>query len=175
MRSNQAGFTGEDFRGIVERHQSMVFSIALRIVGERGAAEEVAQDAFVELHAALGKMESEDHVKFWLRRVTVNRATDCLRRRVIRPEFRAEEWDEESNAVVSSQPGAVGVKLEQMVASLPDALRGAVVLRYQEDLEPEEIARLLEQPLATVKSNLQRGLGLLRRKADVMLKEFVRG
>jgi RNA polymerase sigma-70 factor (ECF subfamily) len=64
----------KDFRSLVEEHQSMVFSIALRIVGERGAAEEVAQDAFLELHAALGKLESADHVRFWLRRVTVNRA-----------------------------------------------------------------------------------------------------
>ena len=52
----------------------------------------------------------------------------------------------------------------------------AVVLRYGEDeLSPEEIAALLRQPAATVKSNLARGLALLRRKAPVVLKEFVRG
>lgn len=162
----------------------MVFSIALRIVGERGAAEEVAQDVFLELHAALGKMESEDHIRFWLRRVAVNRATDCLRRRAVRPEFKAEEFQEEweselqqrfgAQAGAEHRAGRVEVRLEQMVSSLPDTLRGAVVLRYQEDLEPEEIAKVLGQPLATVKSNLQRGLGVLRRKAEVMLKEFVR-
>jgi RNA polymerase sigma-70 factor (ECF subfamily) len=156
----------------------MVFSIALRIVGERGAAEEVAQDAFLELHSALGKMESDDHVRFWLRRVTVNRATDYLRRRSVRPEFKAEEFQEElqSRFGAGSERSAdqVNARLEQMVASLPDVLRGAVVLRYQEDLDPDEIAKLLGQPVATVKSNLQRGLGLLRKKATVMLKEFVR-
>jgi RNA polymerase sigma-70 factor, ECF subfamily len=47
------------------------------------------------------------------------------------------------------------------------------VLRYQEDLSPDEIAKVLEQPVATVKSNLQRGLEMLRRKAG-MLKEYVR-
>jgi RNA polymerase sigma-70 factor (ECF subfamily) len=167
-----------DFRGLVEQHQSMVFSIALRIVGERGAAEEVAQDALLELHRALGKLESEEHVRFWLRRVTVHRATDCLRRRSVRPEFKAEEFQEElqNRFGVGSERGAgqVEVRLEQMVSSLPEVLRGAVVLRYQEDLDPDEIAKVLGQPVATVKSNLQRGLGLLRRKASVMLKEFVR-
>ncbi len=173
-------FAESHFRELIEQHQSMVFSIALRITGERGAAEEVAQDAFLELHKSLAKMESDDHVRFWLRRVTVNRATDCLRRRSIRPEWKADEWQEESDALVQDSVGAhargrrVEMRLEEMVSSLPEVMRGAVVLRYQEDLEPEQIARILGQPVATVKSNLQRGLGLLRRKADVMLKEFRR-
>ena len=162
----------------------MVFSIALRITGERGSAEEVAQDAFLELHKSLSKMESEEHVRFWLRRVTVNRATDYLRRRSIRPEWKADEWQEDSYAILQDRFGAdagarsrvckVETRLEEMVSSLPAVLRGAVVLRFQEDLDAEEIAKVLRQPVATVKSNLQRGLALLRRKADVMLKEFKR-
>lgn len=173
-------FKESQFRNLVVQHQSMVFSIALRIVGDRGAAEEVAQDAFLELHKALAKMESEDHVRFWLRRVTVNRATDCLRRRAVRPEWKADEWQEDSYAVLQDRFGAdarvgqVEIRLEEMVSSLPEVMRGAVVLRYQEDLDPDEIAKVLGQPVATVKSNLQRGLSLLRRKADVMLKEFKR-
>jgi RNA polymerase sigma-70 factor (ECF subfamily) len=53
-------------------------------------------------------------------------------------------------------------------------LRVAILLRYQEDMPPDEIACLLGQPVATVKSNLQRGLKLMRRKAAVTMKEFVR-
>jgi RNA polymerase sigma-70 factor (ECF subfamily) len=53
-------------------------------------------------------------------------------------------------------------------------MRVAVVLRYQEEMSPNEIAALLGQPVATVKSNLQRGLQLLRRKAAVTMKEYVR-
>jgi RNA polymerase sigma-70 factor, ECF subfamily len=168
---------GASFHGVVERHQSMVFSIALRMLGDRGAAEEVAQDVFVELHASLAGLESEEHVRFWLRRVTAYRATDSLRRRWRRPEFAAEEWTEQHDRggeVPSTGDEAVGMRLEQMLLSLPKGMRAAVVLRYQEDLTPGEIARVLEQPVATVKSNLQRGLELLRRKAETMLKEFVR-
>jgi len=168
-----------EFRALVEEHQTMVFSIALRILGERGVAEEVAQDVFLELYGALGKVESAEHAKFWLRRVTVFRATDGLRRRAKQPEFRAEEWLEELSVRLgrdaAEEPGQrVVVRLEQMLLSLPDALRGAVVLRYQEEMLPEEIARALSQPVATVKSNLQRGLSLLRKKAEVTLKEFRR-
>ena len=68
-----------EFRRLVETHQRMVFSLALRVTGEHGTAEEVAQDAFLELYRAVERLESEDHVRFWLRRVTVHRANNFWR------------------------------------------------------------------------------------------------
>ena len=55
-------------------------------------------------------------------------------------------------------------RLRQLIASLPEKQRMVVVLRYQEDLEPEEIARVLHMPVGTVKSQLQRSLAVLREK-----------
>ncbi len=158
----------------------MVFSLALRVTGEHGTAEEVAQDAFLELHRELtgskDRLESEDHVRFWLRRVTVHRATDAIRRRSVRPEAAADEWMEDQH--VEANPEAVSAAvvalLEELLLTLPEQMRVAVVLRYQEDMLPDEIATLLNQPVATVKSHLQRGLQLLRRKAAVTMKEYVR-
>lgn len=167
------------FRGWVEQHQSMVYSIALRLVGDAGLAEEVAQDCFMALYGALDQIEDEHHLRFWLRRVAVHRATDCCRRRALRPEARAEEWTEEYRSFIADRnlqgrAAAVATRIECLLASLPEALRVAIVLRYQEEMRPEEIAALLGHPVATVKSNLQRGLELLRRKANVMLKEYIR-
>lgn len=169
-----------DFRRLVETHQRMVFSLALRVTGEHGSAEEVAQDAFLELHRELtgtqARLESEDHVKFWLRRVTVHRATDSLRKRSRQPEAGAEEWLEEQ--FVEDNSEALNAKvlalLEELLRTIPEQQRVAIVLRYQEEMTPDEIATLLNQPVATVKSNLQRGLQLLRRKAAVTMKEYVR-
>jgi RNA polymerase sigma-70 factor (ECF subfamily) len=158
----------------------MVFSLALRVTGEYGTAEEVAQDAFLELHRELtgskDRLESEDHVRFWLRRVTVHRATDAIRRRSVRPEAAADEWMEDQHAEANPEAvsAAVVALLEELLLTLPEQMRVAVVLRYQEDMLPDEIATLLSQPVATVKSNLQRGLQLLRRKAAVTMKEYVR-
>src|ERR1700742_3135046 len=95
-----------EFRTLVETHQRMVFSIALRVTGEYGTAEEVAQDAFLELHRELNakaRLDSEDHVRFWLRRVTVHRATDALRKRSRQPETAAEEWMEEQHTADESE------------------------------------------------------------------------
>jgi RNA polymerase sigma-70 factor, ECF subfamily len=166
-----------EFRTLVETHQKMVFSIALRVTGEYGAAEEVAQDVFLELYRGSERLTSQDHVRFWLRRVTVHRATDALRRKSRQPEAEAEEWMEGQHAEddgVRLDPG-VEARLEELLRALPEPMRVAVVLRYQEEMLPDEIATLLSQPVATVKSNLQRGLQLLRRKAAVTMKEYVRG
>ena len=165
-----------EFRRLIETHQRMVFSLALRVTGEHGAAEEVAQDVFLELHRGGDKLESEDHVRFWLRRVTVHRATDALRKKARQPEATAEEWMEEQYVQDNSEGlnTAVVALLEELLRTLPEQMRLIIVLRYQEDMLPDEIAKLLGQPVATVKSNLQRGLQLLRRKAAVTMKEYVR-
>ena len=169
------GTGAAEFRGVVERHQRMVFSLALRVTGEYGTAEEVAQDVFLELFRSAERLNGEDHVRFWLRRVTVHRATDALRRRSHRPEAAAEEWMDETHADGGAGVGTVlEARLEELLGSLPEQMRVAVVLRYQEDMLPDEIASLLGQPVATVKSNLQRGLKLLRRKAEITMKEYVR-
>ena len=164
---------------LVEAHGSAVYAIAFRISGDRGAAEEIAQDVFVELWRARPLFASADHARYWLRRVAVHRATDLLRKRLRRPVLVADNSFAEHEG---GRPGAsrelspcLANRLEGLLLSLPKALRATVVLRYGEDEKtPDEIAALLGQPVATVKSNLHRALGLLRRKAGTMLKEYAR-
>ncbi len=169
----------DEFRGVIERHQRMVFSIAVRVTGDGATAEEVAQDVFLALYRNEERPAGEDHLRFWLRRVAVHRATDALRRRAVRPEAAAEEWMEEQHGPRGKEeaPGStvsLAARLDELLRGLPEALRVAVVLRYQEEMRPEEIAVLLSQPVATVKSHLQRALKLLRQKAAVTMKEYVR-
>ena len=174
----------DGFRDIVERHQSRVYSIAFRILGDCGTAEEVAQDVFLALYRSLDQLQSQEHLLAWLRRVTVHRATDAYRRRASRVEFAADEFCEEhmrldgtGSAISKSvfESPAMTTNIEQMVASLPPAQRAVVLLRYQEDMMPTEISALLSMPLGTVKSHLQRALKLLRTKASQQRKEVVHG
>jgi RNA polymerase sigma-70 factor, ECF subfamily len=169
-------FADVEFRSLIETHQRMVFSIALRVTGDYATAEEVAQDVFLSLHRNADKLASEDHIRYWLRRVAVHRATDALRRRSVRPESGAEEWSEEQSVSDHAAPVryAIAARLDELLRGLPENLRIAVVLRYQEEMLPEEIAAMLGHPVATVKSHLQRALKLLRRKAAVTMKEYVR-
>jgi RNA polymerase sigma-70 factor (ECF subfamily) len=167
-----------EFRKALETHQRMVFSIALRITGVYETAEEVAQDVFLELYRGAPQLAGEDHLRFWLRRVSVHRSTDALRKRQRQPEQAAEEWIEEQHSdaepLADARQLSLEARLDELLRALPETQRVVVVLRFTEGLWPEEIAKLLGQPLATVKSNLQRGLALMRRKAGVTMKEYVR-
>ncbi len=143
----------------------MVFSIALRILGDRFLAEETAQDVFLELHAKLDELESDDHVLHWLRRATVHRSIDRIRQRERRPEV-VTDPGELPELAVDASPGdpLLSRQIRQLVASLPEMPRAVIVLRYQEDMMPDEIAAALSMPVATVKSHLRRALQLLREK-----------
>jgi len=156
-----------DFAEIVVRHQSMVFSIALRFLADPPAAEELAQDVFMQLHAKLNTLKSPEHVVFWLRKVTSHRCIDRLRRSRM-PQVSLEDLPE--SAVLEFSPEVqpadpfLSRRLQQLVASLPAKARLMVILRYQEDLSAEDIAGILDMPAATVKSHLQRALAMLRDK-----------
>ena len=163
-----------DFEQLVDEHQSMVFSLALRMTGDRGLAEEIAQDVFLELDRSMSKIDSPLHALYWLRRVAMSRSADALRRRKVRGMDLWVEFEESHGVRLEQRSSPLGSRLEGLLSTLPEPQRAALVLRYQEDLTPEEIAATLDAPLATVKSHLQRGLKLLRAKAEDSLKEFVR-
>ena len=163
-----------NFEQLVDQHQSMVFSLALRMTGDRGLAEEIAQDVFLELDRNLGRVENADHACFWLRRVAMSRSTDAMRRRRVRGIDLWVEMEDVHGVNTEERASPLSARLEQLLATLSEPQRASLILRYQEDLTPEEIAATLEAPLATVKSHLQRGLKLLRARAQSHLKEFVR-
>jgi RNA polymerase sigma-70 factor (ECF subfamily) len=152
-----------DFASLVRQHQARVFSIAWHMLRDRAVAEELAQDVFLSLHQHLAELESPEHVQFWLRRVTSNRALDEARRRQRRPMVSLENAPEPVALTPAGDP-LLGTALKKLVAALPEKSRAIVVLRYQEDLNPAEIARILGIPVGTVKSQLQRALALLREK-----------
>ncbi len=164
-----------DFEKLVDEHQSMVFSLAWRMTGDRGLAEEVAQDVFLELDRHMDRIESPEHALNWLRRVSMNRSADALRRRKVRGLDLWVDIEEKHGSPAEERQSPLGARLEHLLSTLPEAQRAALVLRYQEDLTPEEIAATVNSPVATVKSNLQRGLKLLRAKATTHLKEYIRG
>jgi RNA polymerase sigma-70 factor (ECF subfamily) len=158
-----------DFADLVRRHQSMVFSIALHFLADRSAAEELAQDVFLQLYANLGSMQSQAHLTFWLRKVTAHRCIDHKRRR--RPPQMSLDDAPEPSAPSQAADPFLARRLRQYVASLPEKPRMVVILRYQEDMGPDDIAEILSMPLATVKSHLQRSLAMLREKVTRAIGE----
>ena len=149
------------FAALIRRHQNMVFSVALHMLRNRPAAEDLAQEVFLELYRSLNRLESDAHVVSWLRRVASHRCIDEIRRRNHRQEFATDPLPDPGH---SPEPREVFVaeRLEELVAELPDRARMVVVLRYQEEMEPTEIADALGMPVNTVKSHLRRSIIALR-------------
>jgi RNA polymerase sigma-70 factor, ECF subfamily len=150
-----------EFADLVRTHQGRVFSIAYHFLHDRAVAEEIAQDVFLQLYRHLSSLESEAHVTRWLCKVTGHRCIDYARRR--HQDLALDEIPEPESEPARGDP-IMTHRLRRMVASLPPKARLVVVLRYQEDLEPEEIAGVLGWRLNTVKSQLQRSLKMLRQK-----------
>ena len=151
------------FADAVREHQSMVFSIAYHCLRDRAVAEEVAQDVFLQLYKCFGEMTSAEHMKHWLRRVATHRSIDQARRRKLRPQVALEDAPPLRSREDESDP-MMSQMLRRLVASLPERARAIVVLRYQEDLDPMEIAGILDIPVKTVRTRLHRSLNMLREK-----------
>ncbi len=154
--------TDRDFGNFVERHQSMVFSIALHMLRDWNAAEDIAQDVFLSLYQNLDGIETEPHMVSWLRRVACQRAIDYCRRQRYRRHGSLEVVPEPAAPRQSPADPFLNALLWKQVSRLPPRARAMVVLRYQEDMAPGEIATVMEVPLATVKSQLHRSLTVLR-------------
>jgi RNA polymerase sigma-70 factor, ECF subfamily len=150
-----------DFAGVLKDNQSMVFSLALRFVRDRAGAEELAQDVFLQFYQQLDKIESPAHATWWLRRTVCHRSIDEVRKRKIRPRLGLDSVPEPADRSTPPDLMLQG-RIRQMVDALPEKARMVVTLRYQEDLDPTEIADVLGMPISTVKSHLHRSLTLLR-------------
>jgi RNA polymerase sigma-70 factor (ECF subfamily) len=153
------------FAEAIEAHKAMVYSIGWHFLRDRLAAEELAQEVFLQLYRNWRQMKSPDHIVFWLRKVASHRAIDYSRKSKRREQISLEETAEPT-ALERVHDTFLSTYLERIVASLPEKQRLVVVLRYQEDMEVEEIAKTLGLKPATVKTQLARALDLLRLKTD---------
>lgn len=157
------GGDADAFVRLVRHHQARVYSLALRLTGRREDAEELAQDTLLGLHGQLRHLESAQHARHWVCRTVTHRAIDLLRRRARRPQTQSAEHlllavpveDDGEDPLLSRT-------LRALLLRLPEMPRAVLVLRFQEDLDPLDIAATLDLPLNTVKSHLRRSLDWLR-------------
>jgi len=153
------------FALLVRQHQGTVFSLALRMLSDRHQAEDLAQEVFLQLHRNLASVTSTAHLVFWLRKVTVNRAIDRLRREPKIDAVSLEEADGLAGESLDQDP-LLARRLRTLVGQLAPAARAVLLLRYQEDMDPTQIAKALSMSINTVKSHLKRSLAQLRKQMD---------
>lgn len=149
------------FADLVRAHQGSVYSIGYRMLNRRDAAEDLAQDVFLQLYRKLDSIESPEHLGFWLRRVAANLAIDWLRRA---PYASTQPLDEshEVEAPHREEDPLMTRQLDKLLGELTPSARAVMLLRYQEDLDVAEVGAALDMPVNTVKSHIKRSLTQLR-------------
>jgi RNA polymerase sigma-70 factor, ECF subfamily len=149
---------------LYDRYSAIVYSVALRVLGDTGAAEDVLQDVFIQLWRNPGLFDSSrGNLAAWLSVIARNRAIDALRKR--RPE------SEIDDIVISVEPDLAGdaeraramEKVRGTMGVMPSAQRSALEMAYFEGLTHTEIAAKTGEPLGTVKTRIRAGLLQLRK------------
>jgi RNA polymerase sigma factor (sigma-70 family) len=153
------------FEGLVQAHVDRLYSIALRILGNRSDAEEAAQDALVRAYRALGGYDAarirELRLRPWLTTIVVNVCRNRTRvRRVRTSELGFEPGDEPVVDPVARRD--VREAWAALLMTLPSAQRIAIVLRHVDGLSYAEMAATLGKPEGTLKAQVHRGLAALR-------------
>lgn len=157
------------FALIYDRHSSAAYSLAYRILGSRGAAEDAVQESFLTVWRSRERyMPERGSVRTWVLAITHRRAIDVLRRNVVHLKRQQAASENEDRNLQDDRTEVEVVRREEArevraaLEGLPTAQRKVVELAYFGGFTHSEIAGMLEEPMGTVKGRMRLGLQKLR-------------
>ena len=150
--------TEEQFCTLAKKHMDMIFRIAFNYLKDRSEADDITQNVLLKLLDTKKEFESDEHIKYWLIRVTINESKKAL----LSPWRNTEPIEDYASTIAFSMPEQGDVFTALM--ELPRKYRMALYLHYVEEYSSGEIARILKIPKSTVLTHLSRGRELLRKK-----------
>lgn len=142
---------------LVERYHQNLFAVAFNVCKNREDAEEVVQDAFIQYHLKRLDFQSEEHIRAWLIRVTINKAKNAAR-----TFWRRHRTSLEETMAALTFDDQESERLFEAVMALPQKYRIVVHLFYYEDYSVHEMAELLRLSESNVKTRLSRARAMLR-------------
>jgi RNA polymerase sigma-70 factor (ECF subfamily) len=149
---------------LYDRYSAVVYSIALRVLGDTGAAEDILQDVFMQLWRNPSAFDaSRGNLGAWLAVITRNRSIDALRKRRPEQDFEEVVLAVEPDFASDADRSRIGEKVRSLLAAMPDGQRKALELAYFEGLSHTEIAAKTGEPLGTIKTRIRAGLLTLRK------------
>src|SRR5438309_12012224 len=161
------------FEELVIAYQHRVFGVALRMLRNRGEAEEIAQEVFLRVHRAVEDFRGEAKRSTWLYAITsrlcLNRLASGERRMAREGEESLERLRADADPAAHVERVELEAALQRAITELPEERRIVVVLRDLEGLPYEEIAEALDLPVNTVRSRLHRARLDLKAKLERFL------
>jgi RNA polymerase sigma-70 factor (ECF subfamily) len=169
----------EAFEMLVERYRQELFHFLARFAGSRAAAEDIFQEAFLQVHLSIDTFDTSRRFKPWLFTIAANKARDYLRKRKRRPAMPLSApigSDAEGQTFIDLMEADLPMPSDKVerdelsdrvamaVDLLPDHLKEILLLAYFQKLSYNEIAEVLGIPLGTVKSRLHTAVGTFAEK-----------
>lgn len=156
------------FEQLYARHGRRVYSICLRMTQNVGEAEDLAQEAFIQLFRKIGSFRGESAFTTWLHRLTVNQVLMHFRKKSVKLERTTEEGETPVQIVRGTEnpnrmPVIDRISLDHAMKHLPPGYRSVFVLHDIEGHDHEEIAKILGVAVGTSKSQLHKARMKLRR------------
>jgi len=181
LKGSLKGHKG-DFKVLLERYEGELFNFLYHTIGDRQAAEDLFQEAFLQVFSNVERFRSGARFRPWLYAIAANLARDEMRRRRRRKglSLDAEVHPGEDTTLAelvdshSADPAALAAEDEtktmaaEMMDALPASLREVVVLHFYNDMKYTEISEALGLPMGTVKSRLYRAI---REMTDTMRRK----
>ncbi len=171
-RSSAIVRTTVTFEDVVREHQDAVYGAALRILGDRDAAQDAASQAFIKAYRSIASYDQTRPIRPWLLRIAVNEAITIGRSRTRERARNAPEIEAAAVADRSATPERATLERESRdairaaVARLPERYRVVVVLRYFNQLSVDEVAAVTGRSSSTVGVQLLRARQLLRKAME---------
>ena len=141
-------------------HSSGALRLAYLLTGEREAAQDLVQDAFIRLFGRYRDLRGSEHFQAYLRRTIVNLAKDRHRKRT----RERDHLSRQSTSEPVADPISPNDELRRALMQLPERQRAAIALRYLEDLSEQETAEAMNTSVAAAKSLTQRAAQALRQQ-----------
>ena len=152
---------------LYDRYSSVVYAVALRALGETGAAEDVLQEIFMQLWRNPGAFDaSRGNLAPWLAVIARNRAVDVLRKRRPQTEITETLVSVEPDLASEAERGRQVEKVRAVLKEMPGPQRSALEMAYFEGYSHSEIAEKTKEPLGTIKTRIRTGLMLLRKAVE---------
>jgi len=149
---------------LYDRYSSIVYSVALRVLQDTGAAEDVLQDIFMQLWRNPAAFDaSRGNMAAWLAVIARHRAIDAVRRRLPQDDIDDVVVSIESDLASEADQSRAMVKVRGALESMPPPQRSALEMAYFEGLTHSEIAEKTGEPLGTIKTRIRTGLLSLRK------------
>ncbi len=168
------------FERLIEKHQKTAYNIALRTVGNEEDAKDLTQDALIKVYKNIHRFREDSSFTTWLYRIVVNTCKDEMKKKKLsvisidkevdtgESQVKLEIPDESSSPERVLETAELNNVIQDAINTLPEQNRIAVVLRDIQGFSYEDISKLIDCPVGTVKSRINRGRKILR---DILKNE----